>query len=69
MSSFLKKRLWYRYLPVNFAKFLRTPFLTEHLLVTASVFYKRITNHFIKKLWFLLRAVFLCKIDFVNEVY
>ena len=24
-------RLWYRCFPVNFAKFLRTPFLTEHL--------------------------------------
>ena len=26
-----KKRLWHRYFPVNFPKFLRTPFLTEHL--------------------------------------
>ena len=26
-----KKRLWDRYFPVNFLKFLRTPFLTEHL--------------------------------------
>ena len=26
-----KKRLWHRYFPVDFAKFLRTPFLTEHL--------------------------------------
>ena len=25
-----KKRLWYRYFPVNFAKFLRTSFVTEH---------------------------------------
>ena len=31
VSSLLKKRLWHRYFPVNFAKFLRTPFLTEHL--------------------------------------
>ena len=28
----LKKRLWYRCFPVNFAKFLRTPFFIEHLL-------------------------------------
>ena len=28
--SFLKKRLWHRCFPVNFAKFLRTTFLTEH---------------------------------------
>ena len=31
--SFLKKRLWHRRFPVNFAKFLRTPFLTEHFLI------------------------------------
>ena len=27
----LKKRLWHRCFPLNFAKFLRTPFLKEHL--------------------------------------
>ena len=27
----LKKRLWRRCFPVSFVKFLRTPFLTEHL--------------------------------------
>ena len=27
----LKKRPWQGYVPVNFAKFLRTHFLTEHL--------------------------------------
>ena len=26
-ATLLKKRLWHRYFPVNFAKFLRTPFL------------------------------------------
>ena len=29
--SLQKKRLWHRCFPVNFAKFLRTPFLSEHL--------------------------------------
>ena len=29
--GFIKKRLWHRCFPVNFAKFLRTPFLTEQL--------------------------------------
>ena len=29
--TLLKKRLWHRCFPVNFAKFLRTPFFTEHL--------------------------------------
>ena len=32
----LKKRLWQRCFPVNFAKFLLTPFLIEHFRTTAS---------------------------------
>ena len=34
--TLLKKKLWHRCFPVNFAKFLRTPFLTEYLWATAS---------------------------------
>ena len=30
-ATLLKMRLWHRCFPVNFAKFLRTPFFTEHL--------------------------------------
>ena len=30
-ATLLKKRLWHRSFPVNFAKFLRAPFFTEHL--------------------------------------
>ena len=30
-ATLLKKRFWHRCFPVNFAKFLRTPFFTEHL--------------------------------------
>ena len=30
-ATLLKKRLWHRCFPVNFVKFLRTPFLTEHV--------------------------------------
>ena len=30
-STLLKKRLWHRCFPVNFVKFLRTPFYIEHL--------------------------------------
>ena len=30
-ESLLKKRLWHRSFPVNFVKFLRSPFFTEHL--------------------------------------
>ena len=29
-ATLLKKRLWHRCFPVNFAKFLGTPFFTEH---------------------------------------
>ena len=44
-ATLLKKRLWHRCFPVNFAKSLRTPFLTEHLrwLLLCSEIY-----HFIK---------------------
>ena len=35
-ATLLKKRLWHRCFPVNFAKFLRTPFLIENLRTTAS---------------------------------
>ena len=30
-ATLLKERLWHRCFPVNFAKFPRTPFFTEHL--------------------------------------
>ena len=30
-ATLLKKRLWYWWFPVNFVKFLRTPFYKEHL--------------------------------------
>ena len=30
-ATLFKKRLWHSCFPVNFAKFLRTPFLTGHL--------------------------------------
>ena len=30
-ATLLKKRLWHRCFPVNFVKFLRTPFIIEHL--------------------------------------
>ena len=40
----LKKILWHRCFSVNFAKFLRTTFLTEHLWVTASVRMKNQIN-------------------------
>ena len=35
-ATVLKRRLWHRLFPVNFAKFLRTPFFTEHHWATTS---------------------------------
>ena len=35
-ATLLKKKLWHRRFPVNFAKFLRTPFFTDHFWATAS---------------------------------
>ena len=37
--TLLKKGLWHRCFPVNFVKFLRTPFFIEHLWTTASVYF------------------------------
>ena len=37
LATLLKKRLCHRFFPVNFVKFLRTPFLDRTLLVAASV--------------------------------
>ena len=39
LPTLLKKKLWHRYFPVNFVKFLRTRFFTEYLAVAASVQY------------------------------
>ena len=38
----IKKRLWHRCFPVNFTKFLRTPFLTEHLWWLLLFLYQRL---------------------------
>ena len=54
-ATLLKKRLWHRCFPVNFAKFLRTTFFIEHLWVTASgnimSYNKNMTNDMI---WIIL---------------
>ena len=36
-TNLLKKRLWHKCFPVNFVKFLRTPFVLEYLRTTASM--------------------------------
>ena len=49
-ATVLKKRLWYRCSPVNFTKFLRTPFLTEHLRWFLLDWEKGITMNFLNQL-------------------
>ena len=44
-ATLLKKRLWHRCFPVNFVKFLKTPFFTENLRTTASSHYFVIFSH------------------------
>ena len=43
-------RLWCRFFPVNFVKFLRTPFPAEHLRATASEYNYTLTTkqHFLR---------------------
>ena len=42
-ATLLKKRLWHRCFPVNYVKFLRTPFLTEHLQWLLLYFHHRMS--------------------------
>ena len=46
-ATLLKKRPWHRWFPVNFVKFLRTSFLTEHLrwLLLEACLYKQFLTH------------------------
>ena len=39
VKTLLKKRLWHRYFPVNFVKFLRIPFLQCYFLLFGSFYY------------------------------
>ena len=41
-ATLLKRRLWHRCFPVNFVKFLRTSFLTEHLRWLLLSFFRRV---------------------------
>ena len=46
-ATLLKKRPWHRWFPVNFVRFLRTSFLTEHLrwLLLEACLYKQFLTH------------------------
>ena len=45
-ATLLKKRLWYKCFPVNFAKFLRTPFLQNTYGQLLLIFYFFLSNTF-----------------------
>ena len=60
--SFIKKETLAQVFPVNFAKFLGTPFLTEHLwLLFLFVFFPSRSNDNGKKWWFGHNLTFLHK--------
>ena len=46
-ATLLKKSLWYRWFPVNFSKFLRTPFLKD----TSDGYFSKSFTIFIKVNW------------------
>ena len=62
----LKKRLWYRCFPVNFAKFLRTPFFYRTPLVVASVHRSVIFDYLF--ITFFMK-VFFFYLDFLSQTF
>ena len=70
--ALLKRRLWHRHFPVNFVKFLRTPFFTEQLRTTASVVFRFSNNGhtypiYFKKNCFVRRILRLCILVILSE--
>ena len=69
-ATLLKKEFWHRCFPVNFAKFLRTPFFTEHLwwLLLRALSFKTVNwklrllkaKHSSTKLFVPVRTAFVC---------
>ena len=56
-ATLLKKRLWHKCFPVNFAKFLRTPFSVDHLRWLLLKYLKKVISVFNYKLFqYLLNA-------------
>ena len=74
-ATLLKERLWHRYFPVNFVKFLRTPISAEHLWWLLLILYlskfqyewqriKKQTENVLLTAFFLLTVV---KSEFSSE--
>ena len=58
LPPLLKKRLWHRCFPVNFAKFLRTPFCRTPQGDCFWIFYKKLaSNNFNAKIWYENNAI------------
>ena len=55
-ATLLKKRPWHRCFPVNFAKFLKNNFFTEHFWTTASISLENLGNFFKLSFFFLIQA-------------
>ena len=76
-ATLLRKRLWHRCFPVNFAKFIRTPFIIEHLwwlllvfLYTSqcwSLFLIKLEVFLTEYLWWLLLTFHCSKYFFAAE--
>ena len=67
-GALLRKRLWHRCFPVNFAKFVRTAFLIEHvrwLLLVACILLKNEKASFLSSLHF-CGIIGVSKVQFFN---
>ena len=73
-ATLLKKRLWHRFFPVNFVKFLRTPFLPEHLRWLLLKHENKKMSLYIKAAPTVLQVIFInkdmfCTIKFQFDLY
>ena len=70
-ATLLKKRLLYRCFPVNFAKFLRTPFLTEHLRWLLLHFSRGVNlfSFLYTLIWFELKCIAKCLCEDPNVIF
>ena len=64
--TLLKKRLWHRCVHVNFAKFIRTPFLTEYL---RWLLHKILSSQIALEIWFCIWITFQNYFFFALQLY
>ena len=68
-ATLLKKRLWHRCFPVNFVKFLRTPFFIEHLWWLPLQFLRNLVETQKLCRTALINSWVIIKFNSVNEIY